>query len=509
MDGIGQAEVLFAVAQDRGNVLDGEQGSVFQVTVKHEQPHEFRGVRLLVTVDQPRGEEGSQRDEPRGHGFVQLAFPWGFEAKDQRLEEFPGGFDGVGGADVGPAGRVLLQPIQSEVLFVRFALRSGEHDAFRGQPFDDRSVVEGRSERGGDFDGVLIQIGGDQQRHRLGRGQTGAHHDAGRRLVSGFAFVGQFEARANHLKVAVDVLDFQHFHFLLWHLRRFQFVSVRRALGTDAQLAFVRRLPFQHRSHDPSVFGVDQFQAVQTSQVTLGLSFEAFQREQLGSEPHPALVHDVGRLAVVLLHHVKRIQEIVVVVDLQVDGTSSRLDDGLQVLKHVDVRIGGQLPQLLPLEKRHDKLPQAVFPAAFVGVGHHGIVSLVVVAQFEMVGEQNVAQGGLVLIVFRANLQRRFGQFDDVVVVAKLLEEIDDFEEVQDGQAVRIFDFFLSIENLRGEKAIGRDAAGRLNDPIAGFFGFTHVDESRPQEELAGMAVPVTPGAQQPHVLLDLHVLAG
>ena len=100
-------------------------------------------------------------------------------------------------------------------------------------------------------------------------------------------------------------------------------------------------------------------------------------------------------LSVVLLGDVEGVEEVVVVVDGEVDGSRPGLYDLLQVLEHVHEWVGGQLPQLLPLEQRDHKLSERVLPPRGVWVHHHGVVGLGVVAQAEVLAEQHEAQGRL------------------------------------------------------------------------------------------------------------------
>jgi len=53
--------------------------------------------------------------------------------------------------------------------------------------------------------------------------------------------------------------------------------------------------------------------------------------------------------------------------------------------------------QLSPVEEGHQKLAQRVLAPALIRVGDHGVVGVVVVAQLEVVGEQDVGQGGSLL----------------------------------------------------------------------------------------------------------------
>ena len=57
----------------------------------------------------------------------------------------------------------------------------------------------------------------------------------------------------------------------------------------------------------------------------------------LRCESHAALEHDVCCLAVVVLGHVERVEEVVVAVGVEVDGARALLDDVLEVVEHVDV----------------------------------------------------------------------------------------------------------------------------------------------------------------------------
>ena len=47
--------------------------------------------------------------------------------------------------------------------------------------------------------------------------------------------------------------------------------------------------------------------------------------------------------SVIFLWDVEGVEKLVVVVDRQIDGPSSRLDHRFEILKHVDVGIGSQL----------------------------------------------------------------------------------------------------------------------------------------------------------------------
>ena len=60
-----------------------------------------------------------------------------------------------------------------------------------------------------------------------------------------------------------------------------------------------------------------------------------------------------------------------------------------------NIRQDLNLLELLPIKESDDELAQRVFPSRLVRVGDHGVVGLVVVAQLQVVREQNVAQGGL------------------------------------------------------------------------------------------------------------------
>ena len=116
-------------------------------------------------------------------------------------------------------------------------------------------------------------------------------------------------------------------------------------------------------------------------------------------------------------------------------------------------------------------------------------------------------------IIAVANINGGLGQLDHVVVVSVLLEELDDLQEVEDREAIRV-DVGLAVraEELRDEEGIlvhAAHPAHGLNHPVHGLLRLAHVQEGRPQKELSGMTVPVAPGAQEAHVFLDLHVLAG
>ena len=78
------------------------------------------------------------------------------------------------------------------------------------------------------------------------------------------------------------------------------------------------------------------------------------------------------------------VQEVVVVVDAEIDRSSSGLDDLFQVFKHVDVREEGQLFKLLSFKECHNKLAQGVFPTALIWIGNHCIISLFIMAEFEV-----------------------------------------------------------------------------------------------------------------------------
>ena len=91
----------------------------------------------------------------------------------------------------------------------------------------------------------------------------------------------------------------------------------------------------------------------------------------------------------------KGVEEIVVVVDREIDGPGPGLDNLLEVLEHVDVGEAGQLFELLSLEERHNKLTERILAPGLVRVDDHGIVGLHIVAQLQVMGEQDVAKNGL------------------------------------------------------------------------------------------------------------------
>ena len=53
------------------------------------------------------------------------------------------------------------------------------------------------------------------------------------------------------------------------------------------------------------------------------------------------------------------------------------------------------LLELSSVKKRDDELTQRIFASRLIGIWDHGVVSLVVVAQLQVVREQDVAEGGL------------------------------------------------------------------------------------------------------------------
>jgi hypothetical protein len=94
---------------------------------------------------------------------------------------------------------------------------------------------------------------------------------------------------------------------------------------------------------------------------------------------------------------VEAVQEVVVVVHGEVGGARPALDNRLDVVDHVDVGIGGEVRQLAPVEQGDEELAQGVAAASPVGIGHHGVVGVVVVAQLQVVREQDVGQSGALL----------------------------------------------------------------------------------------------------------------
>ena len=62
-----------------------------------------------------------------------------------------------------------------------------------------------------------------------------------------------------------------------------------------------------------------------------------------------------------------------------------------QLLNH----LRPNLFKLTPIEKRHDELTQRIFASRLIGVRDHCVVRLVVVAQLQVVREQDVAKRSL------------------------------------------------------------------------------------------------------------------
>ena len=245
----------------------------------------------------------------------------------------------------------------------------------------------------GQVDGVFEEIGVDQQRDGLLGGQSRTRGQS----ATSPATLDELEARADELELLLDVGELEDLDLGLVQEvgQRVKVVGVVGPLGAsaDGEVAALDVHPVRPRDRldDPGVLRVHQPQGVEAGEVALGLALQALGVEHLRAEAHAALVHDVGRLAVVLLHHVEGVEEVVVVVVREVDGAGAGLHDGLEVLEEVDVGVGGQLAELLPLEEGHDELAEVVLAAGVVGVRDHGVVGLVVVAELQVVREQDVA----------------------------------------------------------------------------------------------------------------------
>ena len=150
------------------------------------------------------------------------------------------------------------------------------------------------------------------------------------------------------------------------------------------------------------------------------------------------------------------VEKVVIVVDAEVGAPCSTLNDTLHIIQHVNVRIPGKSCSLdlistfsqyldnipgqhtkLPSVKEGDqKLPQGVFPPSPVWVRHHCIISIVIVAKFEVVAEEDVGESGSLRVMLRCNCQPRLRHHDHHVWAGELLQESDDAEEVGDGQVV-------------------------------------------------------------------------
>ena len=68
-----------------------------------------------------------------------------------------------------------------------------------------------------------------------------------------------------------------------------------------------------------------------------------------------------------------------------------------QLLNHLRPKLvwTPNLFKLTPIEKRHDELTQRIFASRLIGVRDHCVVRLVVVAQLQVVREQDVAKRSL------------------------------------------------------------------------------------------------------------------
>lgn len=61
---------------------------------------------------------------------------------------------------------------------------------------------------------------------------------------------------------------------------------------------------------------------------------------------------------------------------------------------------------------------------------------------------------------------------------------------------------------LSSHEVICGDPLGSLNKQVIGLIRFSHVEQCRAQQELAGAIIPLTPAMQQAYILLYQEMLA-
>ena len=91
-------------------------------------------------------------------------------------------------------------------------------------------------------------------------------------------------------------------------------------------------------------------------------------------------------------------------------------------------------------------------------------------------------------------------------MIAELLEQLDDLEEVQDAEALiprtrrRVL---LLAEELVDQELVRVHTLGSLDHPVAGLVGLAHVEQRGSQQKLAGVTVPVAPARKKADILLE------
>ena len=100
--------------------------------------------------------------------------------------------------------------------------------------------------------------------------------------------------------------------------------------------------------------------------------------------------------------------------------------DKFILLLYILDRLPCQHAQLPPVEESYQKLPQGIFPPPPVWIGHHSVVSIVIVTKFQVIAEQDVGEGGALRVLLWSDCQTSLCHHDHHVRAGELLQESND-----------------------------------------------------------------------------------